>query len=105
MIAFVKGVLKGDAVPLELTKALLVLIPKEGRPISIRNFRPISLCNVCIKLVTKVVVNLLKGVLGDLIASNQASFVPRRQGIDNVIICQEIIHTMRYTKSKRGAWY
>lgn len=90
---------------MDATKALHVLIPTEESPISICSFRAISFCNACIKLVTKVVVNRLKRVLGDLIVSNQASFIVGRQGIDNVIICQEIIHIMWYMKSKRGAWY
>lgn len=41
-------------------------------------------------------------MLKDIIAPMQVSFIPRRQGLDNVIICQEIIHALRYTKSKKG---
>lgn len=33
---------------------------------------------------------------------NQASFVPDRQGIDNVIICQEVLHSISSKKGKRG---
>lgn len=49
-----------------------------------------------------MIINRLKEVLCDIIAPNQASFMPGRQGIDNVVICQEVIHIPRYTKSKRG---
>lgn len=47
VFAFVNGVFKGEEIPMEATEALLVLIPKEENPASIRSFRPISLCNVC----------------------------------------------------------
>lgn len=43
--------------PLEATEALLVLIPKEEKPTSIRGFRPISICNMNIKFVIKAIVN------------------------------------------------
>lgn len=33
----------------------------------------------------------------------QASFVSSCQGLDNMAIYQEFVHTMRYTKAKKGA--
>lgn len=47
--------------------------------------------------------NWLKHVLGELISPNQASFIPGRQSVDNVIICQEILHTMSQKKGKKRA--
>lgn len=79
--------LRGEDIPEEVTEAHLILIPKEDKPTSIRSFRPISLCNTCIKLVTKMVVNKLKPLLGDLIAPNQSAFIPGRHSIENVIVC------------------
>lgn len=35
-------------------------------------------------------------------ATNQYLFAPGRQSLDNVIICQEVIHTLRYTQSSMG---
>lgn len=37
-------------------------------------------------------VNHLKEVMGDIISLNQALFIPRRQSVHNIVICQEIIH-------------
>lgn len=33
--------------------------------------------------------------------SDQSSFVPGSQGIDDVVICQEILHSLKSTKAKR----
>lgn len=73
---FVLGVRRGEMSPKEESGALLVLIPKKVEPMTIREFRPISLCNVSIKLVTKLILNRLKVVLDDLVSPNQSSFIP-----------------------------
>lgn len=38
----------------------------------------------------------------ELITPCQASFVAGHQGVDNVAICQELVHTMRHTKARKG---
>lgn len=68
-----------------------------------RLFRPLSLCNTVQKLASKVVVNRLMDIMRTLVSPHQASFVPGWQGIENAIICQEYVHSFRYTKRKEGA--
>lgn len=93
---FVKGVLEGGAIPKGAAD------PKFEKPKSIQGFRPISLCNVCLKLAKKMIANRFKTVLNDIIGSFQTSFIPGRQGINNFAVYQEVIHTLKYTKAKRG---
>lgn len=38
-----------------------------------------------------------------LVQANQCSFVPDRQALDNIIIAQEVLHTMRRKKEKGDA--
>lgn len=54
---FVKKVVEEADIPEEAIEALLVPIPKEENPSEIKKFRPISLCNVIIKLVAKMTMN------------------------------------------------
>lgn len=83
---FVLHVLLGNPIPSVINETLLVLLPKVSNPKLISQFRPISLYNVLYKLITKTMVNRMKKVLSSLIRSEQSSFVPRRQIMDNVVV-------------------
>lgn len=80
----------------------VVLIPIIENPNSLRQFRPIALCNVIYKIITKVIANRLKPYMGDLISPTQCSFVSGRHSSDNVIIAQEIVHSMTNKRGKKG---
>lgn len=86
LVGFVKQVLEKRKMPFGINDSLLVLIPMEDKLSSIKGFQPTNLCNICIKVVIKEIMNRLKGVLGDLILENQGAFVSGRQGVDNTII-------------------
>ena len=50
-----------------LNHSYIVLIPKKPFPNEVSHFRPISLCNVIYKVVSKVMVNRLKPIIDSLI--------------------------------------
>ena len=76
----------------------ITLIPKRKNLEVMSHFRPISLCNVIFKIVSKVLVNRLKLILGSIISKCQSAFVANRMIIDNILISFETLH---YMKSKR----
>eukprot|EP00253_Pinus_taeda_P019488 PITA_19488 len=55
--------------------AFLALIPKEKGAKSFNRFRPISLCNIGYKVITKVIANRLKKILPKVIPGNQGGFI------------------------------
>lgn len=95
-------ILEEVEVPAETAKALLVLIPKETQPTTIRSFKPISLCNASLKLVSKMIVHRIKDIWKYIICPFQASFVLGRQSTDNIVLCQEFIHLLNPNKSRKG---
>ncbi len=77
----------------------IALIPKVKNSESMSNFRPISLCDVIYKIISKILVNRMKLILPNVIADSQSAFVPGRMITDNVIITFESLH---YLKNLRG---
>jgi len=86
-----------------MNKTFIALIPKCKNPTSPKDFRPISLCNVVMKIVTKTIANRLKKILPEIIDEEQSAFVKGRLITDNALIAMECFHwTKKKKKGKKG---
>ncbi|KAL8106281.1 hypothetical protein AgCh_029900 [Apium graveolens] len=89
--------------PGEVNRTLVCLIPKVKRPQTISDLRPISLCNVVVRILSKVLSNRLKLCLKELISDKQSAFMEGRLLNDNALIAFEVNHYMkRRTQGKNG---
>lgn len=98
----VQDIFRNSKMNHEWNDTTICLIPKVQSPEFLTQFRPIGLCNVTYKLVTKIIARNIKNFLPTAISPNQTSFVKGRQGSENVIILQELVHHLKHTTNKKG---
>lgn len=67
------------------------LIPKCENPQRFEDYRPISLCNVIYKIISKILANRLKEILDQLISPNQAAFIKGRNIAENILLAHELV--------------
>jgi hypothetical protein len=86
----------GQVLP-SLNATFLTLIPKEECVTHPKKFRPISLCNVIYKILSKVIARHLKPLLPFIISLEKSGYVEGRKIVDNVILAHEFIHSIQRT--------
>lgn len=94
---------KGSSVE-SINKTVIALIPKCKNATRVSEYRPISLCNVIYKLISKTLANRLKGVLDFFISPTQSAFVPGRNICDNAILGFECLHYIKNKKKGKEGW-
>lgn len=80
----VKEAFLNGCIPEGINQTLRTLIPKVPTPESMSKFRPISLCNVSLKIISKVLVQRIRPLLPKLVGPTQSSFIPGRLTSDNI---------------------
>ena len=84
-----------------INHTFITLILKVKNPERVYEFRPISLCNVIYKIISKVLANRLKPIINDIISKSQSAFIVDRLITDNVLIAFESLHHMKTNCTRR----
>ncbi|KAL2235589.1 UNVERIFIED_CONTAM: hypothetical protein Sindi_1291100 [Sesamum indicum] len=82
----VKDFFYGTPMPRSFTATTIVLVPKVESPQIWNDFRPISLCSITNKILSKLIYYKLHNTLPDLISPSQSGFVPGRLIGDNILL-------------------
>jgi hypothetical protein len=89
-----------DQFPDDLYMTNITLIPKGNIQTTMKDWCPISLCNVLYKLISKDLAKKLKFILSQCISDTQSAFVPCRTILDNATVVIQVIHCKKTRKSR-----
>ncbi|KAL2505620.1 Uncharacterized protein Adt_21241 [Abeliophyllum distichum] len=84
----------GGHLPKGFAATSIVLLPKRDNACRWSEFRPISLCTLFNKLITKLMNSRLSTLLPQIISAPQSGFISGRLIGDNVLLAQELLHTL-----------
>ena len=74
-----------------INRAHIILLPKCPAPATPKDFRPISLQNCPIKIITKILTTRLQRHIGDLIDIDQTGFIKGRSISENFVYATELV--------------
>ncbi|XP_056172129.1 uncharacterized protein LOC130139353 [Syzygium oleosum] len=83
-----------------INSTLITLVPKVQNPSFLKEFRPISCCNVIYKIISKLVAERIRCMLPKIVGFNQTAFISGRQISENILLCQDLLHN--YHKGGNG---
>ena len=88
----------------DINKTYITLILKINNPAKMTDFRPISLCNVIYKFISKVLANRLNLVLPQIIYENQSVFLSESFITNNVLIAFELMHYLDHKREGKDCY-
>jgi hypothetical protein len=83
-----------------LNSTFMALIPNENKPVTFDDFRLISLCNLCYKVISKIIANRIKPILSRSLSGEQLGFLQGRWIQDVIGTTHESIHSIKRKKLK-----
>ena len=84
----------------EINSTFLCLIPKNIGGNSPDQFRPMSLCNLIYKIISKVLTLRLLHILPSLISEKYNGFILGRQILNSIIFMHENIHSLSLSNNQ-----
>ena len=85
-----------------LNSTFLALIPKENNPTTFGDYRLISLCNLCYKLISKIISNRIKPIMSRKMLEEQLGILEGRRIQDAIGTSFECLHSIAKKKKNKS---
>nr|GEU78008.1 hypothetical protein [Tanacetum cinerariifolium] len=97
---FVNYFFASGSMPQGANSSFFTLIPNINKPLSVKDFRPISFIGTHYKIISKLISNRLSKVIDKVVSKEQSAFIAGRQILDGPLIISEIIQWYKKRKKK-----
>lgn len=95
VVKFCGDFMKNETLPDGINETPVCSILKMKKPHTMADLRPISLCNVLVRILSKFMTNRLKPCLNGIISDKQSAFTEGRLLTDNALLAFEINHYIK----------
>jgi hypothetical protein len=95
LLALVEETRTSGRITGSINSTFIALIPKSNKPQQFRDYKPISLCNLVYKVISKVIANRIKPILSRSLSEEQLGFLEGRQIQDAIGTAHECIHSIK----------
>ena len=99
LVAKVQSFSRTCIMPKTTNDTYIILISKITSAKMVFDYRPIALCNVSYKVITKIMSLRLKPTLQNIISETQSAFVHMRAISDDILITHEILYTLKTSEA------
>jgi hypothetical protein len=100
LLAPVESVRTGGCLVGSLNSTFIALIPELNKPLSFGDYRPISLCNLIYKIISKVIANCIKLFLSRALLPEQFEFLEGHEIHDAIGTTHECINSIKKKHKK-----
>lgn len=94
----IQNVFISGKLPKARNRTFVVLIPKVKQIYKFNHIRSISLYNTINKVIFKILASRIKPFIFKIISPNQSGFVPGRWTGENIVLVNQIVHSMKRKK-------
>ncbi|KAL9659760.1 hypothetical protein QQ045_024569 [Rhodiola kirilowii] len=96
LMAVNDGFFEGRHMPRSFTSIYLTMIPKVAHATLITQLRPISMCNFCQKIISRILTSRLASWFPRIISEEQAGFIKGRSIHENIALDHDITHDLNH---------